>query len=135
MKVILISCVSKKIDKSAKAKDLYISPLFIKSLVYAQKLGSDRIFILSAKYGLVDSEQIIEPYDETLNTKGIEERKNWADKVLQNLKKVADLQKDEFIILAGQNYYEFLVPSLVNVKLPLGRLSIGKRLQWLKENT
>ena len=34
-KIVLISCVSKKLDHSAKARDMYISPLFKLSLKYA----------------------------------------------------------------------------------------------------
>ena len=37
-KIVLISCVSKKRDYSCKARDLYISELFKKSLDYAEKV-------------------------------------------------------------------------------------------------
>ena len=56
VKTVLISCVSKKLDHSAKARDMYISPLFKLSLKYAQKLNPDKIFILSAKYHLLPIE-------------------------------------------------------------------------------
>lgn len=52
VKIVLISCVSKKLDHKAKAKDLYTSPLFKYNLKYAEKIGADKIFILSAKYSL-----------------------------------------------------------------------------------
>ena len=67
-KIVLISCVSKKLPYKAQAKQLYISPLFKKNLAYAQQLKPDAIFILSAKYGLVDLEQVIEPYDLALKS-------------------------------------------------------------------
>ncbi len=51
--IVLISCVSKKLNAKSKAKDLYISPLFKKNLKYATSLNPDETFILSAKYGLV----------------------------------------------------------------------------------
>ena len=34
--VALISCVSQKLDKKAKVKDIYISPLFKKNMQYAR---------------------------------------------------------------------------------------------------
>ncbi len=72
-RIILISCVSQKLDKSAKAKDLYISPLFKKKFSYAKSLNPDQIFILSAKYGLVKPDDKIAPYDVLLNeTVGVE---------------------------------------------------------------
>ena len=64
--IILISCVSKKLNKKARAKDLYISPLFKFNLRYAKSLKPNKIFILSAKYGLVPLEKEIDPYNQTL---------------------------------------------------------------------
>ena len=65
-KVILISCVSKKLHHKSKAQDLYVSPLFKKNLQYAKSLNSDRIFILSARYGLLRLNEEIESYNKTL---------------------------------------------------------------------
>lgn len=78
LKILLISCVSKKLNYKAKAKDLYISPLFKYNYQFAKSLNPDKIFILSAKYGLIDSDDEIEPYDETLNTKSKKEIREWA---------------------------------------------------------
>lgn len=78
--IVLISCVSKKQAHKAKVKDLYISPLFRKNLAYAQKLKPDMIYILSAKYGLLDLDTEIEPYDLTLNNMPSNEIKSWAKK-------------------------------------------------------
>lgn len=60
-KIVLISCVSQKRSHRSKAKDLYISALFKKNLAYARRLNPDAIYILSAKYGLVDLETEIDP--------------------------------------------------------------------------
>lgn len=131
--IILISCVSKKLNQKSKARDLYISPLFKKNLNYAQKLQPDQIFILSAKYGLVDLEQVIEPYDLTLNTMPAREVKRWADGVLRQLSERTDLQRDQFIFLAGAKYRKYLVPHLNHVEVPFEGLTIGKQLQRLSE--
>lgn len=45
-KIVLISCVSMKRDVSCKSKDMYISPLFIKSYNYAKSLNPDNIYII-----------------------------------------------------------------------------------------
>jgi cytoplasmic iron level regulating protein YaaA (DUF328/UPF0246 family) len=82
-KIVLISCVSKKLPRNSKARDLYISPLFKKNLQYALKLAPDQIFILSAKYGLVGLDDEIEPYEMTLNTMSVKEIKQWANSVLR----------------------------------------------------
>ncbi|MBT4310471.1 MAG: hypothetical protein HOA53_03660 [Anaerolineae bacterium] len=130
--IVLISCVSKKLSYKAQAKDLYISPLFRMNLQYAQKLTPSEIYILSAKYGLVGIYEKIEPYDVTLNTMPVKERKVWADKVLEQISEYCDLQRDHFIILAGQKYRQYLIPQLTSYEIPMQGLTIGKQLQYLK---
>jgi len=132
-KIVLISCASKKKLEKAKAKDLYISLLFKLNLEYAKSLKPDKIFILSAKYGLLDLEEGIEPYDLTLNKIKDKEIKIWADKVLEQLKEKVDLKQDEIIFLAGEKYRKYLIPEIKNYKIPLKNLGIGKQLKFLKE--
>lgn len=134
-KIVLISCVSKKLDLKAKAKNLYISPLFKYNLKYAEKLGADKIFILSAKYGLLNLEQEIETYNETLNDKNATEIKNWATEVINSLQKEIDFDNDEVIFLAGEKYRKYILPKIKNYKIPLEGLGIGKQLQYLKDAT
>lgn len=101
-KIVLVSCVSKKNRGTHKAKDLYASPLFRKAYEYAESLNPDKIFILSAKYHLLDPEAIVEDYNMTLNTFSAAERKEWANVVLE---------QDEIIFLAGKNYWQELIAS------------------------
>ena len=132
-RIVLISCVSKKLNHKSKAQDLYVSPLFRKNLHYAKSLNPDKIFILSAKYGLLRLNEKIEPYDKTLNKMRSNEIKEWANFVLNQLKKSTEIQNDEFIFLAGNNYRKFLLPHLKHYKIPMLSLSIGRQLQWLSK--
>jgi hypothetical protein len=134
-KIVLISCVSKKSQVKSKAEKLYLSPLFKYNLQYAKSLNPDKIFILSAKYGLVGLNEEIEPYNETLNKMSSDKIKEWAKKVIEKLEKETNLREDEFIILAGEKYRRFLVPYLKNYKIPLQGLRIGKQLQFLKNSS
>jgi hypothetical protein len=131
-RVVLISCVSTKLDCKAKAKDLYISPLFTMNYAYAQSLNPDAIYILSAKYGLVDPETEIETYNETLNTKKSHELKDWALDVIDQAQGKIDFRNDEVTFLAGENYRKFLLPLCRNGNVPMKGLGIGKQLGWLK---
>lgn len=133
--IVLISCVSKKLEYKSIARNLYISPLFRKNLKYAKTLHPNNIYILSAKYGLVNLDKEIEPYDKTLNKMRSHEIKEWATLVLSQLTEVSDLQNDEFIFLAGINYRKFLIPQIRNYKVPMEGLRIGRQLQWLSKNT
>ena len=131
-RVVLISCVSKKISHKAKAKDLYVSTLFKLSLEYAETLEPDEIFVLSAKYGLLDLDREIEPYEQTLINMRTSEVQAWADKVLGQLKKLCILDETEFTFLAGKKYREYLMPHFKNTKIPLEGLAIGRQVQRLK---
>ncbi len=131
-RIILISCVSMKLNKKAKACDLYISPLFKMNLAYAQSLKPKKIFILSAKYGLVNLDEVILPYNLTLNTMKVREVKIWAEKVSEQMKGKIDFKKDEIIFLAGERYRKFLMPYFAKIEVPMKGLGIGKQLQFLK---
>ncbi len=130
-KIVLISCSSQKSNQKSKAQDLYTSPLFKKCLRYAKSLRSDKIFILSAKHHLLPLSKTITPYDESLNDMYSDEIKRWADRVIKNLKKVSDLDKDHFTILAGETYWKELVPNIKNKDIPMKGMRIGKQLGWL----
>lgn len=134
-KIVLISCVSKKQEHKAKAKNLYISPLFKYNLKFANSFSPNKIFILSAKYGLVDLNKEIEPYNQTLNKMSKAEIIDWSKQVLSYLRKETNLEKDEFIFLAGERYRKYLLPEIKNYKIPLKGFGIGKQLKFLKEKT
>ena len=143
-RVVLISCVSKKKSTKSKAKDLYISPLFKTSLAYAYSLNPDKIFILSALHHLLDLEMEIEPYNVTLSNIPKSKRKEglivlspaekieWGKNVVKMLSERTDLQRDHFIILAGQEYIKPIFTFLSNIDDRLRGMSIGKRLSYLK---
>lgn len=129
--IVLISCVAKKKTQKAKAEELYESPLFVKSLAYAKTLTPDSIYILSAKHHLLPLDKVIEPYNTTLNTMNKQERTAWGKEVIAQLQQVADVKKDKFIILAGQNYLTPLQGALKYIETPLEGKKIGERLQFL----
>jgi hypothetical protein len=132
-KIVLISCVSKKLSHPARAQDLYVSPLFRLNLEYARKLEPDAIYILSAKHGLLDLNTEIEPYNLTLNDMPTRQVQAWAKQAVEQLKKRADLSKDHFVLLAGQKYRKFLVPSFATFEVPMQGLTIGRQLRFLNE--
>jgi hypothetical protein len=131
-KIVLISCVSQKRNTRSKARDLYTSPLFRLNLSYAESLAPDTIFVLSAKHGLLELDQEIEPYNLTLNAMKGAEVRIWAERVLADLAQRADLERDRFIFLAGARYRKYLLPFLENSEVPMAGLTIGRQLQWLK---
>ena len=131
-RVILISCVRKKLGAIAQAKNLYTSHLFRLNFAYASSLRPDVLFILSAKYGLVHPGQYIHPYDVTLNNMSSNKIRAWASSVASQLRQHCDLQQDHFIFLAGAKYRKHLIPYLSSYEVPMEGLSIGRQLHYLK---
>jgi len=145
-KIILISCSSKKGDKSAKAKELYKSQMFKSSLAYAYRHNPDKIFILSALHCLVELEEVISPYDVTLSIipkpkryDGLtiltqSEKTVWGVKVIEQLSKQADITTDTFIVLAGIEYIKPIKENIINLITPLKGKRQGERVKFLNEN-
>ena len=131
--VVLIACASKKREVPAPARDLYLSALFMKSLAYADSLEPDAIYILSAKHGLLEQDEVVAPYDETLNDKSAAEVRAWAEWVRGQLEAKTDPKLDHYTILAGMSYRKYLVTHLAHVLVPLEGLGIGKQLQRLDQ--
>jgi hypothetical protein len=103
------------------------------NLAYAKLLQPDTIYILSAKYGLVELDQVISPYEQTLNTMRSKEVESWARGVAKQLEGKVDFRNDEITFLAGERYRKFLLPLFTNTSVPLQGLGIGKQLGWLKK--
>ncbi len=133
MRVALVSCVKSKRTTATPAKDLYISALFHGLRRYAE-VNADAWYILSAEHGLLNPEQIVEPYEKTLNKMGSRQRVEWAEEVQRRLLRVLP-EGAEVIVLAGQRYREHLVSFLrdrgFSVSIPLEGLSFGRQLRAL----
>ena len=135
--VYLVSCVSQKREHECEARDLYVSVLFSKARRFVEASGCPW-FILSAEHGLVTPGQVIAPYERTLNTMGIAERRGWAKRVAAQLADaVPDLSR--VVFLAGERYREFLARHLegsgVEVSVPMQGLRIGEQLSWLGQHS
>ncbi|MBK9145145.1 MAG: hypothetical protein IPM23_21845 [Candidatus Melainabacteria bacterium] len=123
-----------KLDRRAKAEEMYTGDLFRSSFEYARtRHPGASIYILSAKHGLLEPEEEIAPYDESLAEKTGAEQRIWSDKVLNQLEKVADLERDTFIILAGKIYRRHICKHIRNYKLPLEGKRQGEQLRFLKK--
>ena len=132
----LVSCVSQKYPYPCPAQELYTSAWFNKARDFVLKSGSPW-FILSAEHGLVRPNQVLAPYEKTLNNMGVADRRLWADRVTKQMGLMLP-ETNEIVILAGTRYREYLEPWLrrrfAKVSVPMQGLPIGKQLKWLSEN-
>ena len=109
---------------------MYVSDLFRKSYRYANQLKPRKIYILSAKYGLLELEDVIEPYELTLNTMTDTQQKIWAYKVWRQCKQKGIDFSERTIFLCGNNYRKYLIRKFHNAEAPLKNMGIGKQLQY-----
>ncbi len=134
--VVLISYSKTKLGDQARAKELYSSPYFNFMRDYAE--GKKKPwFILSAKYGLVNPDQQLEPYDEYLPDKNAADRRQWGAEVVQQLEDALDSLGGKVVeVHAGKAYVAAIERSLrergANLTEPLKGLGIGHRLAWYR---
>lgn len=134
----LVSCVKTKRDEPSTPKALYTSPYFEKMRSYAEQYHDDW-WILSAKHGLTDPDaDPIEPYDETLSGASVAKKREWAEKVAEQLDRQGLLSEGVTLVLhTGKDYYGELIPHIessgVDIEIPTEGLAIGEKQAWYKE--
>jgi hypothetical protein len=134
--ICLVSSAEAKRVTPAPAKDLYQSDWFLKARVCAESTGSCW-FILSAEYGLVHPDEMIVPYEVTLSTMRVAERRNWSRRVHQQMdERMPDAGR--IVVLTGKRYREFLMEYLgkraATVHVPMAGMRNGPQLSWLSKH-
>jgi hypothetical protein len=134
VEVVLVGCVKSKLGRPAQARDLYTSALFRKARAYAEATGVGW-FVLSAEHGLVEPEQVIEPYELHLSSTSRAYRTEWGRRVVHDLQaNLGDLRSKVIEVHAGKAYVDAVLEGLVEagatVVEPLAGLTMGERLAW-----
>ena len=122
----LAQCTGQKRGEIAPAKWLYDeSDYFVKQRRYART--ADEWYIQSAEHGLVEPEQVLEPYN--THAKDLDEPNQWAKEIAVDLSEKHGCATVE--ILGGRVYADPLRPELeargFRVLEPLDGLGIGER--------
>ena len=135
IKIALISCTKLKQSYPCEAQEMYLlSQLFKKASYYIKQQNYDKWFILSAKYGLLNPNDIIEPYDLTLSNMKSEDIKKWSEKIFNQL---VIYNIDEIDFYTGEKYRKYLISLLkeknIICNIPLKGLGIGQQLKFYKE--
>lgn len=135
----LVSCTKSKQSYPCEASKMYSkSAYFRKAYGYAKK-AYDQVCILSATYGLFFPDSRIAPYDLTLKNMTVEQRRAWANRVFNQIrKKLLPDKIDQIFFHAGKSYRELLIPKLEAVGIrcivPLKGLSFGQQLRWYNKH-
>lgn len=132
--IVFIGCGAKKMKKPCKAKKMYVGNYVQLCLAYAQTFTTqDNIYILSAKYGVLPLEKVIEPYNKTLNNMNRQEKQDWKNMVIKQLEEMNINKDTEVVFICGTNYYTLLEDYFTNYKLPLPKQGIGVQQHFMLE--
>ena len=128
-RVAFIGCSSTKARVPCIAERLYRGVLFRKSLAYCRQEQFDAIYVLSAKYGLVALDERLEPYDLSLRSFSLVNRRAWAERVKEQMHQ-RGIQEEEVWFFCGKLYHEHFMGSK-----PMQGKSIGRCLAFFNERT
>ena len=135
--IVFIGCGKKKASITCEAKNMYKGNYFLTCLKYARTLtNEDNIYILSAKYGVLKLNDIINPYNLTLNNATKEQYKEWIIKVLKQFKQLNICRSTKVTFLCGKNYYKELLsyfkPIYVYTPLEMYK-GMGYQISFMKK--
>ena len=125
--IVFVGCGVTKMKKPCTAKKMYVGHYVQTCLAYARTFTTeDNIYILSAKYGVLPLDKVIEPYDKTLNKMSKKEKQDWRNMVIGQLNDMGINQDTPVIFICGKNYYSLFEDYFNNytIGLPQQRILI-----------
>ena len=136
--IALLGCTKLKHNQRCKAGVMYnVSPLFRGIKQYMLQFDYDQWFILSAKYGLLNPDVEIEPYDESLYDKSRIDYNLWVKTVIKQLDEIVT-DGDVVTFYCGRKYRDGIIPYLtrkgIEYHIPMEGMGIGQQLKFLKEH-
>jgi hypothetical protein len=139
MPLVILGCGNKKLEtrKAVRADQLYTGGVFRAHHEIAATFGGVD-YIVSAKHGLIPRTREILPYDLALSDLNPGDRKEWAQKVAEDVCRVAqEGAKQRRVVFLGGKAYAAWIPLTVKrcgleVEQPLEGLSVGLRRRAAK---
>ena len=132
-RIVLVGCSRTKQPDAAPAGELFEGALFRRARDHAIRSGDDW-FVLSAKFGLLDPAEMIEPYDLYLADRSPSYRSAWGEWVVAQLAERVPLAGLDVEVHAGDAYCAPLREPVrragARLGEPLAGLRQGERLAW-----
>lgn len=110
MRVGVLGCGKAKLSTPAPVRELYCSVHFKAALAWLEARCS-RVYVASALHGLLDLDQIVEPYDLRLTSETKMARRRWGLSVARDLCARIDLS-DTVVFVMGRSYWEAIATGL-----------------------
>ncbi len=126
----IISCGKAKLPHAARARDLYIGDLFLLQRNYIETVTDDW-YILSAKYGLVARDQVIDPYEQRVTSYNAKQYEVWLKHVRHQVRATFPTYT-RFLSTAPAPYRAALPPDRTICPWPeTFNMGLGRQRQWL----
>jgi hypothetical protein len=136
--IAIVGCGKRKRAEEWCARDLYTGGVTLARFRYAEREASDWR-ILSALYGVIHPDEVVEPYDYTIRDLREAGRiEQWASNAAFEIFHLTVVEQDRDVELhLGEAYARPLVPELeargLTPRLPVRGLGTGKLLSWYKD--
>jgi hypothetical protein len=129
--IVVVSCGARKRDKPSRAGDLYTGPYAGAALRWARSVAPvHAIFILSAKYGLVPHDRVIEPYEMTLR----DQRAVGSDVIAAHAAAFGVAGQTDVIVVGGRGYVELARTVWPTARAPFAGLGMGRQMSLLRQS-
>lgn len=130
----IIGCSDKKATTARPAGEMYLSERFLAAKRIAQSYASTWL-ILSAKYGILSKDQIVEPYDVSLDSLCDEHYRSWVSQCSKQI--INKTSPRDHVIFIGDNQYfmdikELLILENRIVFMPLEFIPKEKQSRWIE---
>ena len=126
--LIVVPCGARKLDRRARAADMYTGSYHRACRRAAEALRPDRLVILSARYGLLDLDDEIEPYDTAHGAAGSVTADVLRDQAVR--RGVAEL--DPVVVLGGARHAALATAVCPHARTPLsGTRGMGEQMARL----
>jgi len=125
-RLLILSCSKRKADKAGKAIKVYQGVAYTQLRNYYAKNNHLDVKIISAKYGPIDKNDIIDPYDNKMNVRSSEIYKIAFRKEFETLSN----RYDDIFVFGGKSYQN-VVSGFDKFQFTQGK--IGEQLHQLKE--
>jgi hypothetical protein len=126
--LIVVTCGSRKLDHRAPVGELYTGTYHRACRNAAEALKPERLLILSSAHGLLDLDDVIDPYDTAIGAAG----SITADELTTQARERGVLDLDPVIVLAGQRHLRLARAVWPHAVSPLtGIGGMGRQIAYL----
>jgi hypothetical protein len=128
--IVIISCGQRKRNERSRARDLYTGPYFRAALEYAEAVTTpEKIYILSAKHGLLRPTYYVSPYELRLGQTG--------SVIVRDVRRQARNfhllpMNEPVMVIAGKRYQQFLMNVFDSGLVTPCFGGMGKQIQFLR---